>query len=155
MGVWGGGATINYCNDPLPAGFLFLVFEFSFICFVVDARRVFFLCIINITISKKHLYLFFSLLDSSSTHFVITATTTTTTTCHHHKQHPRTMPVVTPPSTTTNGKLHAHLLSECYGINGDTPDNRTAAQPQFFLVSLMGHNLYLKWQLDWPTEKNC
>ena len=20
---------------------------------------------------------------------------------------------------------------------------------------LMGHNLYLKWQLDWPTEKNC
>ena len=134
MGVWGGGATINYCNDPLLAGFLFLVFEFSFICFVVDARRVFFLCIINITISKKHLYLFFSLLDSSSTHFVITATTTTTTTCHHHKQQPRTLPVVTPPSTTTNGKLHAHLLSECYGINGDTPDNRTAAQPQFFLV---------------------
>ena len=61
-------------------------------------------------------------------------TTTTTTTCHHHKQQPRTMPVVTSPSTTTNGKLHAHLLSECYGINGDTPDNRTAAQPQFFLV---------------------
>jgi hypothetical protein len=65
------------------------------------------------------------------------------------------MPVVTPPSTTTNGKLHAHLLSEYYGINGDTPDNRTAAQPQFFLVSLMEHNLYLKWQLDWPTERNC
>jgi len=59
---------------------------------------------------------------------------------------PQTVPVATPPSTTTNGKLHAHLLSKYYGIYGDTPapDNRTAAQPQFFLVSLMGHNLYLK-----------
>jgi len=115
-----------------------------------------FWCIINITISKKHLYFYFPLLDSSSTHFVITATTTTTTTtCHHHQQQLQTMPVVTLPSTTTNGKLHAHLLSEYYGINGDTPDNITAAQPQFFLVSLMGHNLYLKWQLDWPTERNC
>ena len=146
MGVWGGGCYNQLLrNDPLPAGFLFLVFEFSFIWFVVDARRVFFWCIINITISKKHLF-FFSLLDSSSTHFVITATTATTTTCHHHQQQPQTVPVATPPSTTTNGKLHAHLLSEYYGINGDTPapDNRTAAQPQFFLVSLMGHNLYLK-----------
>ena len=110
---------------------------------------------------QKASLFFFSLLDSSSTHFVITATTTTTTTttttCHHHQQQPQTVPVATPPSTTTNGKLHAHLLSEYYGIYGDTPapDNRTAAQPQFFLVSLMGHNLYLKWQLDWPTERNC
>jgi len=59
-------------------------------------------------------------LDSSSIHFVITATTTATTTCHHHQQQPQTVPVATPPSTTTNGKLHAHLLSECYGINDDT-----------------------------------
>jgi hypothetical protein len=108
----------------------------------------FFWCIINITISKKHLYFHFPSLASSLTHFGIT---TTNITCHHHQQQPQAMPVVTPPSTTTNGKLHAHLLSEYYGVNGDTPgkkDSRTAAQPQFFLVSSMGYNLYLKWQLD-------
>ncbi len=31
------------------------------------------------------------------------------------------MPFVSPPSTTANGKLHAHLLSQYYGIDGDSP----------------------------------
>ena len=31
------------------------------------------------------------------------------------------MPVVSPLSTTINGKLHAHLLSQYYEIDGDTP----------------------------------
>ncbi len=37
------------------------------------------------------------------------------------------MPVVTAPSTTTNGKLHAHLLSKYYGINGDTPGEQDSS----------------------------
>jgi len=90
-------------------------FSFSYLNFcsfelLLTRGGCFFWCIINITISKKHLYFHFPSLASSLTHFVIT--TTTTTTCHHHQQHPQTVPVVTLPSTTTNGKLHAHLLSE-------------------------------------------
>ena len=134
MGVWGRGATINYCAMiHCRRDFSFSYLNFRSFDLLLTRRGCFFMHHQHNNQQKASL-LFFSLLDSSSTHFVITATTTTTNTCHHHKQQPRTMPVVTSPSTTTNGKLHAHQLSECYGINGDTPDNRTAAQPQFFLV---------------------
>jgi hypothetical protein len=77
---------------------------------------------------------------------------------HHHtlaaSLTTTTMSIISPTASTTNGKQHAHLLREFYGIDGGTPEQQDSSTTLFFLGNLMEHNLYLKCLQGWLMEKN-